>query len=86
MGSIGAPLHMADVRIRRQLAFLAAQLMYSRIETEYFTAKRKAAGQYGICAECGRPIPKARLAARPHATLCIECQRAREGQRQAQAS
>ncbi len=39
---------MADIRIRRQVAFLAAQLMYSRIETEYFTAKRKAARQLGL--------------------------------------
>ena len=34
---------MADERIRRQIAFLAAQMMYQRTESEYFTAKRKAA-------------------------------------------
>jgi hypothetical protein len=46
---IVAPIFMADVRIRRQIAFLAAQLMYySRAESEYFTAKRKAAKQLGI--------------------------------------
>ncbi len=39
---------MADERIRRQIAFLAAQLMYHRAESEYFTAKRKAAGQLGV--------------------------------------
>src|SRR2546421_2462314 len=39
---------MADERIRRQIAFLAAQLMYRRLETEYFTAKRKAARQLGV--------------------------------------
>jgi len=39
---------MADERIRRQLAFLAAQMMYMRTETEYFTAKRKAAKQLGV--------------------------------------
>ncbi len=39
---------MADDRIRRQIAFLAAQLMYQRTETEYFTAKRKAARQLGV--------------------------------------
>ena len=41
-------LLMADVRIRRQIAFLAAQMMYSRSESEYFTAKRKAAKSLGI--------------------------------------
>jgi predicted nucleotidyltransferase len=39
---------MADERIRRQIAFLAAQMMYARLETEYFTAKRKAAKQLGV--------------------------------------
>jgi hypothetical protein len=34
---------MADARIRQQIAFEAARLMYERVETEYFTAKRKAA-------------------------------------------
>jgi len=39
---------MPDERIRRQIAFLAAQMMYHRTETEYFTAKRKAARQLGV--------------------------------------
>src|SRR5262249_35995618 len=39
---------MADERIRRQIAFLAAQMMYHRSESEYFTAKRKAARQLGL--------------------------------------
>lgn len=39
---------MADARMRRQVAHRAAQLMYERIETEYFSAKRKAAKQLGV--------------------------------------
>src|SRR5438105_2573766 len=39
---------MADARIRRQIALLAARLMYDRSESEYFTAKRKAARQLGV--------------------------------------
>jgi predicted nucleotidyltransferase len=34
---------MADVKLRRAIAFEAARLMYARSESEYFTAKRKAA-------------------------------------------
>jgi hypothetical protein len=34
---------MADPRLRRAIALEAARLMYERIESEYFTAKRKAA-------------------------------------------
>lgn len=45
---IGAPPHMPDARIRQQIAFIAAQLMYQRTESEYFTAKRKAARQLGV--------------------------------------
>jgi predicted nucleotidyltransferase len=39
---------MADPRVREQIARLAAQLMYDRTESEYFTAKRKAAKQIGL--------------------------------------
>lgn len=39
---------MADARIRRQIALLAARMMYEREEKEYFTAKRKAARQLGV--------------------------------------
>ena len=32
------------------------------------------AGTYGICENCGNPIGKLRLQARPRATLCMPCQ------------
>ena len=35
---------------------------------------RIAAGKYGVCDDCGKPIPPERLEAKPQATLCIECQ------------
>jgi len=35
--------------------------------------ERSAAGTYGGCARCGRPIPVERLAARPFATTCVTC-------------
>lgn len=31
------------------------------------------ADSYGICASCGRPIPQARLEARPAARTCADC-------------
>ncbi|MGO4489413.1 TraR/DksA family transcriptional regulator [Microbacterium sp. 2RAF4] len=31
------------------------------------------AGTYGICANCGRPIPTGRLEARPFAEYCVAC-------------
>lgn len=30
-------------------------------------------GTYGVCEECGNPIPAARLEARPFSLLCVEC-------------
>jgi RNA polymerase-binding transcription factor DksA len=37
-------------------------------------AERRAAdGHYGRCERCGQLIPAARLAARPTATLCVQC-------------
>lgn len=33
-----------------------------------------------LCEDCGKPIPKARLAALPSATLCVKC-RAQEDER-----
>ncbi|WP_345802369.1 TraR/DksA C4-type zinc finger protein [Microbacterium sp. AZCO] len=34
---------------------------------------RIAEGTYGVCADCGRAIPAARLEARPTATRCVDC-------------
>lgn len=36
-------------------------------------AARIETGTYGRCADCGRAIATARLAARPAATTCIDC-------------
>lgn len=42
---------------------------------------RDAPDEYGLCDECEEPIAKARLAAQPHAALCIACQSKRDGPR-----
>jgi RNA polymerase-binding protein DksA len=39
---------------------------------------RVADGTYGECADCGSPIPFARLAAYPAARRCVACQEAAE--------
>ncbi len=41
---------------------------------------RLANGSYGLCDDCGQPIPPKRLEARPTATLCVTCQGKREAQ------
>lgn len=43
MGFVSAHERMSNLKLRRAIALEAARLMYDRQETEYFTAKRKAA-------------------------------------------
>ena len=35
-------------------------------------------GSYGMCADCGSPIPEGRLDARPEASRCVGCQSKRD--------
>jgi RNA polymerase-binding protein DksA len=42
---------------------------------------RIAAGRYGICDTCGKPIPSERMEANPLATMCISCQSKSEKKR-----
>lgn len=37
--------------------------------------EKLAAGTYGTCDECRRPIPAGRLRAVPQSTLCVDCAR-----------
>src|SRR6202041_1790018 len=43
MGFISAHERMANARLRQEIALEAARLMYERVVSEYYTAKRKAA-------------------------------------------
>lgn len=43
--------------------------------------QRIADGSYGVCTRRGEPIGRARLEARPAATLCIDCAREAEAAR-----
>ena len=57
---------------RQQVAALLDQA-HRRLADVDEALRRAAAGEYGTCAECGRPIGAERLAARPQARTCIEC-------------
>jgi DnaK suppressor protein len=60
-----------NVERERDLA-LSAQAQ-AAVEEVDRALERIAAGKYGTCEQCGQPIPKARLKAMPHATLCVAC-------------
>lgn len=72
------PAEAADMAEQRARDLEIRQILEREAEQIREAQQRKAAGLYGICADCGRPIPPERLEARPEATLCIDCQRRRE--------
>ena len=51
---------MRQSRLRRQIAVEAARLMYQRLESEYFTAKRKAAARLGVNVRQPQELPSNR--------------------------
>jgi RNA polymerase-binding transcription factor DksA len=69
------PADTADFTYQRTLQQTTQNLL-EREEAQVQDALRaRARGTYGKCKECGRAIPAERLAARPEATLCVDCQR-----------
>jgi RNA polymerase-binding protein DksA len=56
----------------KDMAFVAN--IDSQLEQIDHALQKMADGTYGICDNCGEPIPAARLEALPYATLCITCQ------------
>ena len=68
----GATLSEAD---RTEAILLAAQSQ-RRLVSEALV--RIDNGLYGVCADCGSPIPEGRLDARPEASRCVGCQGKRD--------
>src|SRR4051794_13597007 len=75
------PADTADITLQREDDYAAKIVLEHEREEIQRALERKRAGTYGICANCGRPIPKERLEARPEAIYCIDCQRLMEGRR-----
>ncbi len=59
---------------RAQVSALLGQSRERLAEVER-ALEHVAAGDYGTCTRCGRPIAVERLLARPSASLCIDCAR-----------
>jgi len=51
---------------------LSAQARAAAVEIDRALSKIEA-GTYGLCEQCGQPIPDARLEALPQAALCVAC-------------
>ena len=63
------------VTLSSEWAFLSAgaQAAAERLAQIDEALEREQAGTYGICADCGTPIPAARLEIRPFAQRCVPC-------------
>jgi RNA polymerase-binding transcription factor DksA len=72
------PGDTAGFAFQRELMETSRQIIDQEAKQVHDAQERLAEGSYGICAECGKPISPERLAARPSATRCIECQRGLE--------
>lgn len=66
---------MADRTITQHLEASMEKFRARAVRDEAYPANHKGPR---ACLVCGGAIPKARLAALPTATLCVECQRLRE--------
>lgn len=71
----GTTLSEAD---RTQAVLAAAQVQRRAVLEALVRIER---GTYGTCADCGSPIPEARLDARPEAVRCVRCQSKRDRNR-----
>lgn len=89
---LAADLHRAEDiadRVRdpgdESLVDLLADIEYAAIDRHIETLRANEAalrawhqGGYGLCADCGEPIPFERLRALPSALRCVDCEARRE--------
>ena len=74
-------VHMADMAADTYDRELSMNIASSEQQVLYEiddALKRLDDGSYGTCQQCNQPIAMSRLKAVPYASLCIECQRAKE--------
>ena len=71
----------ATIAFERSQVGALAREAEEHLREIYAAQARLAVGTYGGCASCGRPIPAARLEARPTATTCVPCATSAGGSR-----
>ena len=72
------PADVADVTMQREVDYTIKGIVEDEVHQVQQALKRQAEGRYGVCDDCCQEIDPERLAVRPQATLCIECQRRQE--------
>lgn len=70
------PIHMADLGSDNYEQEFTLSLMENDegvLDAIEVALEKIEDGTYGVCEECGVKIPKARLNAIPHASMCVKC-------------
>ena len=75
------PADVADFTFQRELQATTSRILEREAQQVEDAMRARERGTYGICSNCGKPIGAERLAARPEATLCVDCQRLLESPR-----
>lgn len=81
-GNSGVPIHMADIgtdTFDQDFALGLAESERTRLKEIDEALQRIEDGTYGVCQMTGKPIPRARLLAKPWAKYTIEAARQVEG-------
>lgn len=76
------PLHMADLGTDNFEQDITLGLMESEsdeLQEIGEALERIKDGSFGLCENCKKSIPKARLKAIPYTRLCVECKKKEEG-------
>ena len=74
-------IEVANDGVAKELEFASAGVLVGRLKALQRAEARIRKGTYGICEQCGGPIPAARLRALPEATLFVPCAEKAEARR-----
>ena len=80
-GSAASDNHIADpsvVAVEREIDSTLEESAEDMLAAIDAAIARIAAGTYGLCGTCGKPIAAARLEALPYTDLCVPCKRLAE--------
>lgn len=76
------PLHMADLgtdNFEQDITLGLMETESDELQEIHEALERIKTGSFGLCENCNKAIPKARLKAIPYTRLCVECKRKEEG-------
>jgi DnaK suppressor protein len=72
------PIHMADLgsdSFEQEFTLSLLENQGQHLEEIGAALERIDQGRFGVCENCGKPIPKARLDAIPFTRYCVDCAR-----------